>query len=75
MHTAVVELDSLADTVGTPAQNHHLRPVAADRIFILSVISGKVICTVRSAADMDAFPCLLHAQADTALPDLLLWDI
>src|SRR4029079_12064453 len=41
LHTAVVELDALADAVGTGAQDHHALAVAAAQLVLLLV--GRVV--------------------------------
>ena len=40
MYAAVVELNTLSDTVGTAAKNHDLRPVCIHRALVLRQIVG-----------------------------------
>ena len=67
MNTAIVELDSLSDTVGTAAQDHDLGLVLIHRVLIRRIISGVEISAVLRAADMHALPGFLHAQRKAAL--------
>ena len=49
MYAAVVKLDTLADTVGTAAQDHDLFGILIYGILILSVICGEIISAVLGA--------------------------
>ena len=71
MDTAVVKFNTLADAVGASAQNHYFRLVGAYRVFVFSVVGGEVVSAVRRAADMDAFPSLLHTQLNAAAADVV----
>ena len=75
VNTAVVKLDALADAVGAAAQDHHLGFIAADGIFVLSVVGGIIVGAVRSAADVDALPVFLYTQSYAAVPDVILRDL
>ena len=74
MDATVVKLDSLADPVGASAQNHDLRLIFLNRIFIRGIIGGIEVGAVLSTADMDALPGLFHPQRDTAGSDVILRD-
>ena len=72
MYAAVIKLDALTDTVGTSAEDHDLWSVAVYRMPVRSVVGRIVVSAVLRSADMNALPCLLHAQRDAALTDLIL---
>ena len=71
MDAAVVELNTLADPVGTAAQDHDLGLVRADFIGVCRVISGVIISAVLCTGNMHAVPCFLNADADPSAADLI----
>ena len=74
MDAAVVKLDALTDSVWSAAENHNLWLVGMDRILVRRVVGRVVVSAVGRAADMDAFPCLLHAKRNTPAADGFLWN-
>ena len=75
MHAAVVELDTLADTVRASAEDHDFRLVLIYRVIVRCVVCRVVICAVLCSADVDAVPCLADAELFTAVPDVILGDL
>ena len=58
MNTAVVELDTLTDTVRAAAKNHNLLTVGIYRALVRSIVGGVVVSLVFGTAYMYAFPAL-----------------
>ena len=75
MDAAVVELDTLADAVGTAAQDHDLGLVGADGVLVLADIGRIVVGAVLGSADMDAFPVLGAAEGLAGVADVVLLHI
>ncbi len=73
MHAAIVELDALADAVGTAAEDHDLAPLAHGDL-VGAVVGGVVIGRVLDAADGHRVPGLDHAQTRAALANIHLGD-
>ena len=69
VYTAVVEFDTLADTVWTTAENHNLL-VVGNRILVGCVVSGVVVLSVLCTAYMDTFPGFFTAKFDSAVSDI-----
>ena len=74
MYAAVIEFNTLADPVGTTAEDHDLRAVGRDRIIVLRVVSGVVVSAVLGAADMNSIPGLDDSELLTLRADLFLRD-
>ena len=72
MNAAVVELDTLADPVGTAAQDHDLLPVLVDRVLIRRIVGGIEVSAALCAAHMHTLPGFFHTQCQTTVPDILL---
>ncbi len=72
MNAAVVELDALADPVGTAAQDHDLRLVFADRVPIRRIVRRIEVSAALCAAHMHTLPGFFHTQCQTTVPDILL---
>ena len=70
VYAAVVEFDTLSDTVRTAAQNHDLRLVGIHRILVCCVIGGVVVSTVLGTAYMNTFPGFFYTERDTMFSDL-----
>jgi len=66
VHAAVVELDALADPVGTSAQDHDLAAVR-DGDLVRRVVGRVVVGRVLHTADRDRLPGLDHAEPDPLL--------
>ena len=75
MNAAVVELNALADAVGAAAPAHDLGLACIYRVFVRGIVGGVVVSAVFGAAYVDSLPGLLHANGDTAVSDVLLWDL
>ena len=71
VHTAVVELDALSDTVRAAPQDHDLLPVT-DLHLVRGVVRGVVIGRILHAAYRHGLPCLDHVQGDALFPDVAL---
>ena len=61
MHTTIIKLNTLSNTVRTSAQNHNLRLIGADRVAVRRIVSGIIISAVWRTAYMYALPGFLHA--------------
>ena len=57
MDTAIVKLDSLADTIGTTTQDHNFT-VFSDLYLIRGIIGGEIIGGIFYATYRDRLPCL-----------------
>ena len=71
MNTAVVKLDTLTDSVRTSAEDHDLRLVAGYRILVRCIVSRVIISAVRCSTHVNAFPCFLYAEGNSAVPDII----
>ncbi len=60
MNAAIIKLNALADSVWTSTQNHNLRFVGTDRVFIWCIVSGIVVGIILGSTYMNAFPGFLH---------------
>ncbi len=75
MYTAVIELNSLTDSVGAAAEDHDLRAVSVNRVLISGIVSRVVVSIILCPAHVYAFPGFLCAQLNPAVSDVLLRDV
>ena len=75
MDTAIVELNTLADTVGAAAQNHDLLLVVSCGALILNMIAGVVVSGILGTADVYAFPAFHNAVGGALAADILFRNI
>ena len=74
MYAAVVELDTLSDTVRAAAENHDLLVFAAGAL-ILNVVAGVVVCRILCSAYMNALPAFLDSGLCPGVSDLLFGNL
>ena len=68
MNAAVIEFDTLSDSVRTAAENHDLRLVSINGTLVLvKMICGVIVSSVFGSAYVNALPCFLDAEADTSV--------
>ena len=72
VYTAVVKLDTLADTVRSAAQDHDLLTVGCFRDILVQVVAGVVIAALFGTGYVHLVPVLYHIQSRTAVADRIL---
>ena len=75
MYTAVVELDTLSDTVGSAAKDHYLRAVSAYLVIVLSDVGAVVVRAVFCSAYMHGIPVFRNADCFTAVSDIVFGNL
>ena len=75
MYTAIVELDTLTDTVRTAAQDHYLGLVGGNGVLVLPIVGGIIICAVLGAAYVNTLPVFFYAKRNTLLANLILGNL
>ena len=71
MYAAVVEFDTLTDSVRAAAQNHYLRLALIRRGLIGSIVGAVIICTLLRSGYMYAFPGFGHADGLSGVSDIV----
>ena len=66
MYTAIIEFNSLSDSVWTATENHNFLLLSADWILVFSIICWVVVCAVFCSAYMNTFPFFFHSDCKTS---------
>ena len=74
MYTAVVEFDTLSDTVWTASKDHDLRLFSRNRIFVRCIVSRIIVGAVLRTAYVNAFPCFFHTQGNSPVSNIIFRD-
>ena len=72
MYAAVIEFDTLTDSVRTAAEDHYLLFAVIYRAFVLDMIAGVIVCGILSRTYMNTFPAFHNAKLCSACPNCFL---
>ena len=72
MYAAIIEFDTLTDSVRTAAEDHYLLFAVVYRAFVLDMIAGVIVCGILSRTYMNTFPAFHNAKLCSACPNCFL---
>ena len=71
MNAAIIELNTLTNTVWTTAKNHNLWLIAIYWVLIWCIIGRVVVCVVLCTAYMNTFPSFFNTKLDAAVANII----